>query len=631
MATILDGLRRGAQRSTGYFDRQTDRRIASEAAAREQTKFDQGQRDQQLSDVFSRGRTEEFVMVDSDRGQIQLSDTFKDKLAGGDQLAQNYAIEIFNAGGQGKLPEGFKIDRINQGTDSSGNAVFFVGGTNADGSKGVITTDGTSNDDSSAKAFTADELFNQTKMAFRSKGGVLYGQRVLDLNDYSNSRDLIVANTQNAIFEKLGSNPAAQRQASAVIANAETPEEEEEVTNQLAQSVGVPPAQVPPAPAHPSASAPKDDAQPKAAPAPKDNSARIAQLEDELTRIQNRKSGSRRANVRAANKKRAEINRLKEEQKPKEQKPEEQGFLSRILTTPVQEPGAAVLPTIVEERVAPVVANKTVAEIDEAIEKGEVPTDPETVAAAAQDLQKQGVETVQDIAKLDPRRQAFAYAMIVASTPNDGNRVAVRNQMINIIETGVSDRGEEARKQSDVQRQWASLGQSIRKYEQGINKDAAEAANQLRTSLYDDNFDGGGNLTGSLASVKRIANEKIPSIYAQAIAADTTESRELLIETANMSLGLVLQQMAEAGESGGALDSFVSLFRRDVSGTLSPDVSKIQIAGDTLYYREMDDQGDVARVGEGVKIDELRKVSPEIADLLKAIAEENAKARSTDG
>ena len=349
-------------------------------------------------------------------------------------------------------------------------------------------------------------------------------------------------------------------------------------------------------------------------------------MEDELATIENRKTGNRRANVRRAQKKRAEINRLKEEQEP-----EEQGFSSRILTTPVQKPGAAVLPTIVEERVAPVVENKTVAEIDEAIEKGEVPTDPETVAAAAQDLQEQGVETVQDIAKLDPRRQAFAYAMIVASTPNDGNRVAVRNQMINILETGVSDRGEEARKQSDVRRQWASLGQSIRKYEQGVNKDAAAAANSLRTSLYDDNFDDDGNLTGSLAAVKRIANEKIPSIYAQAIAADTTESQELLIETANMSLGLVLQQMAEAGESGGALDSFVSLFRSDVSGTLSPDVSKIQIAGDTLYYREMDDQGDVARVGEGVKIDELRKVSPEIADLLKAIAEENAKARSTDG
>nr|WP_273424931.1 hypothetical protein [Halomonas sp.] len=629
MATILDGLRRGAQRSQGYFDRQTNRRIASEAAAREQTEFDQGQRDQQLSDVFSRGRTEKFIMVDPDQGQIQLSDTFKDKLASGDLLAQNYAIELINAGGRGKVPEGFKIDRINQGTDANGNTVFFVGGTNSDGSKGVITTDGTSDDDSAAKAFTADELFNQTKMAFRSKDGVLYGQRIVDLNDYANSRDLIVGSTQEQIFEKLGSNPAAQRQASAVIANAATPEEEVEVTNQLAQSVGVPPAQVPPAP-QPSAPAPKAEPEPTptpaAKPAPKDNSARIAQLEDELATIENRKTGNRRANVRAAQKKRAEINRLKEEQEP-----EEQGFLSRILTTPVQEPGAAVLPTIVEERVAPVVENKTVAEIDEAIEKGEVPTDPETVAAAAQDLQEQGVETVQDIAKLDPRRQAFAYAMIVASTPNDGNRVAVRNQMINILETGVSDRGEEARKQSDVRRQWASLGQSIRKYEQGVNKDAATAANSLRTSLYDDNFDDDGNLTGSLAAVKRIANEKIPSIYAQAIAADTPESRELLIETANMSLGLVLQQMAEAGESGGALDSFVSLFRSDVSGTMSPDVSKIQIAGDTLYYREMDDQGDVARVGEGVKIDELRKVSPEIADLLKAIAEENAKARSTDG
>ena len=49
--------------------------------------------------------------------------------------------------------------------------------------------------------------------------------------------------------------------------------------------------------------------------------------------------------------------------------------------------------------VAPVVEGKTIAEIDEATDNGELRVDPETARAAAEDLQNEGVNTAADLAR----------------------------------------------------------------------------------------------------------------------------------------------------------------------------------------------------------------------------------------
>ncbi len=626
--SILEGLIRGTGQASNFMGAQQQRRLAAEQGAREQSNFEQGQRNQQLSDIYSRGRTEGYIMADPEEGQIQLSDTFKERLADGDQLAQNYAAEIFNAGGRGKLPEGFKIDRINRGTDPDGNAVFFVGGINADGSKGVITTDGTSNDDSAAKAFTLDELFNQTKLAFRSKEGVLYGQRVVDLNDYANSRDLILSNTQNRILDGLGSNPAAQRQASAVIANAATPEEEVEVTNLLAESVGVPPVQLPATatsePEPEPESEPEATPTPAAKPAPKDNSAQIAKLEKELATIEGRKTGTSRANVRAAERKRAEIQRLKDESEP-----EGEGIMSKVLAAQNRTFGGSPIPAKVEQVIAPVVEDKTIAEIDEAVDNGDLQIDQETAAAAAKDLQEQGVETAADLAKLDPRRQAFAYAMIVASTPNDGNRRAVRDQLINILETGVSDRGAEDRQQARLDLDYQQFARSLFNDRQRINETNNEFAQDMYKELQA-NFDEDGNLTTSRGDIFQLANEYLPRIQQQATIATTDESRAAINRLGNTTLSLVMQQMAASGDYGTAVDSFLKLFRPGVNGQISANLSGISTDGEMIFYGVRSGSG-TRRQDEGVKISELRKLNSDVANLLVNIANSNEAARGNSG
>ena len=629
MASILDGLQRGAARSRNYFDRQTSRRLASEQGAREQSEFEQAQRDQDYTNVFVRLRDQGFISVDTsaENPRIRLSKEFNTRLASGDAIAQQGAIDISNLGLQGKVPEGFKIDRIDTAKDEDGNSTFIVGGVNADGSRGVLTEQGTSDDNALAKQFGGDELFKQVQFAFQDRNGVLYGQRAVDLNSFANSRDLIIANAQGELFAGLQNNPAAQRQAAATIATSETPEEEAELTNQLRQDVGLPPVAIP------TESEPEPEAvsTPAAKPAPTDNSAQIAKLEQDIAEIDGRKTAGRPANARARAQKQRELNRLKNESQSGESEDADVGRTRG-------ERKFAPLPAIVEEQVAPVVEGKTIPEIDEAIDNGELRVDPATAAAAAKDLQQQGVNTAADLAKLDPRRQAFAYAMIVASTPNDGNRRAVRDQLINILETGVSDRGQSVREdfKADTGRMNAiqaakTFGLQVRKYIDQNNDQAGKDISKFYEEIYEDNFDEDGELTGDPGAVKRLANRYVKQIYADSIGYDTPQAQQLANQALNTAVSLIVQVLADEGKSSGIVDKFQSLFRQDVSGTTSYDVSGLVRAGDLIYYRERDAQGDLSPRGAGVSVNALRKVDPDLANMIVKITEENAKSGAESG
>jgi len=633
--SILEGLAAGVRQGQNYAGVRQQRRLAAEQGAREQSEFEQGQRAQDYTNVFVRLRDQGLISVDTsaENPRIRLSKEFNTRLASGEAIAQQAAIDISNRGLQGKVPEGFKIDRIDTVKDEDGNSTFIVGGVNADGSRGVLTEQGTSDDNALAKQFGGDELFKQVQFAFQDRNGVLYGQRAVDLNSLANSRDLIIANGQGEIFEALQSNPAAQRQAAATIATSETPEEEAELTNQLRQDVGLPPVAIP-TESEPE-SEPEAASTPAAKPAPKDNSAQIAKLEKELAAIEGRKTGTSRANVRAAERKRAEIQRLKDESEPE---PESKGITGRVLAGRNRASGGSPIPPIVEEAVAPVVEDKTIAEITEAVENGDLQIDQQTAAAAAKDLQEQGVNTAADLAKLDPRRQAFAYAMIIASTPNDGNRRAVRDQLINIIETGVSDRGQSGREdfKAETGRMNAiqaakTFGLQVRKYIDQNNDQAGKDVSKFYKEIYEDNFDEDGKLTGDPGAVKRLANQYVKQIYADSIGYDTPQAQQLANQALNTAVSLTVQVLADEGKSSGIVDRFQSLFRKDVSGTTSYDVSGLVRAGDLIYYRERDAQGDLSPRGTGVSINALRKVDPDLADMIVEIADNNAKSGAESG
>ena len=628
--SILEGLLRGTGQASNFIGAQEQRRIAAEAAAREQSDFDQERLVESDNRLMAQGRREGYILADPKTGRLRLSDTFNERLAAGDQAAQEFAIGVANRGSGNRVPAGFQIDEIKSIKGQDGVTRYAVGGANADGSRGVLTVDGSSTDSSIAKQFDGSELAGFARLAFNSRNGFLYNQNLVDLNSFQNSLDLIAAQVGENILDATQGNPEVQRAAGAVIANSETDEERVENINKLAADVGVEP--IPQEIADQAKTQSDSDPESATTPAPKDNSARIAKLEKELAAIEGRKTGTSRANVRAAERKRAEIQRLKDESEP-----EGEGIMSKVLAAQNRTFGGSPIPAQVEEVVAPVVEGKTIAEIDEAVDNGELRVDPETARAAAEDLQNEGVNTAADLAKLDPRRQAFAYAMIIASTPNDGNRRAVRDQLINVLETGVSDRGAEDRQQARLALDQQKFIRQLRKDRDDLRKLNVPAIQKFTEELLDFNFDDEGRLTGDRKAFFTTANRLIPSIQAQTLLAENDpETRSLLQRTGNQALGLVLQNMAASGNYGGAVDSFVAAFRPDVNNNINADLTGIDSDGELIFYgvrdgTDKDGRPTYRRQGEGVAITELRKINPDVANLLVKVAEDNMKARGGGG
>ena len=620
--SILEGLLRGTGQASNFIGAQEQRRIAAEAAAREQSDFDQERLVESDNRLMAQGRREGYILADPKTGRLRLSDTFNERLAAGDQAAQEFAIGVANRGSGNRVPAGFQIDEIKSIKGQDGVTRYAVGGANADGSRGVLTVDGSSTDSSIAKQFDGSELAGFARLAFNSRNGFLYNQNLVDLNSFQNSLDLIAAQVGENILDATQGNPEVQRAAGAVIANSETDEERVENINKLAADVGVEP--IPQEIADQAKTQSDSDPESATTPAPKDNSARIAKLEKELAAIEGRKTGTSRANVRAAERKRAEIQRLKDESEP-----EGEGIMSKVLAAQNRTFGGSPIPAQVEEVVAPVVEGKTIAEIDEAVDNGELRVDPETARAAAEDLQNEGVNTAADLAKLDPRRQAFAYAMIIASTPNDGNRRAVRDQLINVLETGVSDRGAEDRQQARLELDYQKFARNLRNDRQRIN----ETNNTFAQDMYKDlqaNFDEDGNLTTSRGDIFRLANEYLPRIQQQATIATTNESRAAIKRLGDTTLSLVMQQMAASGDYGTVVDSFLEKFRPGVDGQIKSDLSAISTDGEMIFYGVRSGSGS-RRQGEGVKISELRKLNSDVANLLVNIANSNEAARGNSG
>lgn len=665
--SILDGFIRGSRQASNYYDSLNRRELANNADARDERRLvlsenqdkrlgaqetraaakeedDNRKRDAEFGDtqlerrsrdassIYSNMLADGYTQVD-DQGHVGLSDSYKTRLLDGDEFAQGYFLQKLNFAKRDFLPAEFNVDRINQTVDpETGEKLYVVGGSYGDGRGGVLTESGASDDSAAAKMFTEQELFGLARTAFRGTGGILQTQSQkyggYDRTAYRNAINL--GQTQGAIFDNLKSNPAAQRQAQAVIGSAETPAEEIQLTNQLAADVGVEPFEKEEA----------TGADSEQSTAPTDNSAQIAKLEKELAAIEGRKTGKSRANVRAAERKRAEIQRLKDESEPQEPS---RGVSGRVLAGQKRAQNRNPLPPIVEQQVAPVVDGKTLDEIDEAIDSGELQINQETAAAAAQDLQEQGVETAADLAKLDPRRQAFAYAMIIASTPNDGNRIAVQKQLINILETGSSDRGASSvalqNAQSTAMNAETSRGRLVfdaKKYTEGISDGYRETANELFEEIQDviypmDSETGQADRARlNSQSANTLANRVMPKLRRQKAEllrngspADIKSIQALM----NQTLSFMVQSLANDTDPG-IVDSFLNFFNPKAKGNFDGDLSNIYKRDGKYVYGQLNRDGTVRPEGNPISAGQLKALNVNLFPVIDAAATENEERAS---
>jgi hypothetical protein len=573
------------------------------------------------------GRREGFIVADPETGRLSLSKTFDERLAAGDAAAQDFGIQIANRGSGRRVPSGFQIDEFKSIKGEDGVTRYAVGGANEDGSRGVLTVDGSSEDTSVAKQFDGTELAGFARLAFNARDGFLYNQNVVDLNSYQNSLDLIAGQKGEQVLDAFEGNPEVQRAAAAVIANSETDEERVENINKLAVDAGVEP--IPEEVVDQAKTQSDPDPESAAKPAPKDNSAQIAKLEKELAAIEGRKTGTSRANVRAAERKRAEIQRLKDESEPE---PEGKGITGRVLAGRNRASGGSPIPAQVEEAAAPVVEGKTIAEIDEGVDDNKLALSPEIAQAAAENLQAQGVNSAEDLVKLDDRQLAYAYAFITASTPA-AQRPGVRDKLINLLETGVSDRGDAAMKAQQIQNTRDRLILDSEQWIDKLSQRGATVANEALQEIIDTIYpvDEETGLASSarltVQSANTLANRTFPKLL-QAIeqfkASKNYAAWGQTTPTLNQAVSFVVQGLAEDG-SPGLLASLGALFNPDPSGNYDADLSNIFLRDGKLIYMQAGKP-----VGKPISIGQLKGINDNLASLVVQSAKLNQARKDAE-
>jgi hypothetical protein len=431
------------------------------------------------------------------------------------------------------------------------------------------------------------------------------------------------------------------------------------------------------------APAPIGQAQPPASQSAVDTQdlTEVARLEDELASIEARKTSNSPANVAAAERKREEIAAAKEQASPRSNRPmpargaaefnrqldegdltlkpqpesnfkeNVQSFVDSVFPKGIPDTRSAeyqqsvesgeAMPPVVEEKAAPALEGKSVKQIDDDLDNERIPElkDPEVVQAAAEDLRKEGVETVADLAKLSRRKQLLAYAMIVASTPNDGNRVNVRNQLINVLETGLSDRGKsvvDAQKADTAARRLYFDAQVRNDNLRKEGWDAAATANEELINAMYKNEDGDivpAQLTKAKAN--EVANTLFPKVLTQwagFLDRGNIAAAEALRPQLNAGISFVVQSLVKDGEET-LLDSFLTWFNPDPQGQFNGDLSNIfladvkknqdgEIIGGELVYVERNQE-----TGNRLDISQLQAINDNLALMVLKAAKLNTEQR----
>ena len=657
--SILDGFIRGSRQGSNYYDSLNRRELANNADARDERRLvlneNQDKRlgeqesdnnrtrdaefeDKQLarlsrdaSSIYSNMAADGYTQVD-DQGHVGLSDSYKTSLLGGDEFAQGYFLQKLNFAKRDFLPADFNVDRINQTVDpETGERLYAVGGSYGDGRGGVLTESGASDDSAAAKMFTEQELFGLARTAFRGTGGILQTQSQkyggYDRTAYRNAINF--GQTQAAIFDSLKSNPAAQRQAQAVIGSAETPAEEIQLTNQLAADVGVEPFE-------------KEEA------TGTDSEQSTALTGDKPERATKEFRASIRQQVQeaggSANTQALEYRRLMNEagydtfgrplapEKPKD------GNAGRTRG----ERKFAPLPPIVEQQVAPAVDGKTIAEIDAGVESGEIQVTPQAAKEMEADLIKEGVETAQDISKLDRNRQMLMYAMLIASAP-EGNRPEIRKRLINFMETGSSDRGASLvalqNAQSTAMNAETSRGslqlrgqEFLRGVSEGYRETANELFEEIQDVIYPTDSETGQAAPARLnsQSANTLANRVMPKLRRQKAEllrngspADIKSIQALM----NQTLSFMVQSLAN-DTSPGIVDSFLNFFNPDPKGNYDGDLSNIYKRDGKYVYGQLNRDGTVRPQGDPISAGQLKALNVNFFPVIDAAATENEERAS---
>lgn len=343
------------------------------------------------------------------------------------------------------IPEGSKAVGIDR---LPGGPGFVVRIQNEDGSIGVLTEDGTSNPDSRVQEFTPESLAKFAEWGYQT--GVVPNSS-LNMGEFRGMQGVINAGFQNEADVVTALPGQTQRAAVGVILSAETEEERAQVTDAIAQDAGLTP--------------------------------RAQSLLEERKRVEER--GKLGGNQERSTARIAEI----------DAELAELGFKNSGTRTEAAQIVAST-------------ENSTSAEINQAVESGEIAVTPELQRETADMMRKAGVEELQQLNRLKAKEQALAKAVLMASTKDSTLRNNIVKQIDNIIETGspsmsqkdvIDDRrADRTEDRADIKLQFEFDKYMIAQKEKGQARVEAvvDAASEIRNSTIDIFFpDGDENLS----------------------------------------------------------------------------------------------------------------------------------------
>ena len=638
--------------------------------------FNQQRRENQQAnrrlDIYGRqvGALERQVGLQEDeaarQADIRSNDEYRESLnAGGflsvDQLSLNK--DAFQAGIESNDPR--VLDLVTRskmlppgsratGFRPIGGGAYAVDVENADGTFGVVTTDAKSGRDAPFKAFSLKEMVDNANTLYQTK---IIPASSYDANavraqldkigaDYDGAeiqaqldRILYKADVVNAVPQG-----GAQRAAISAISSAATPEEEDEVVGMIAQDVGIPAPPAQPAATTAPVTAPKKPGTSEGL--RKRREARLAELNAKVKEAEEAAArGSRGVAGASSN---AAKTRL---EKAIADRDAYQARMDRVGTAPARdEPSSfvAAAPPAAKQSLQTVedaVVGKTDAELDAAIEAGEVTVTPEAQAAVAQTLREQKIEKLQDLLRLNAKDRAIARAAILATESDPTIRNQMSQEMTNLFETGIASMSGVQAVEADLAQQRATTASARLEFDwskfltESRTNDFTAAAETARnaaeaTRKYFNNEDGVLEPNGTNA--RQFIDQELPKQFAVFDA--LSQIRDLRPSTLrqayrgmNQGISLAIAGLA-SDEAGGLSETLVSFFRRDVEDARDPgdfNLSNVivsewdEVDGQLVpvQFSYVDNRGNV--LDEGVDATLVQDLSQELYSLVLGAANIN--------
>lgn len=526
--------------------------------------------------------------VNTDRMSLNTSKLQQD-IEAGDQTAIALGLQMVT--NSGILPEGSTASGFVR--DESG--AYTVNVRNADGSMGVITVDGSSEPDSVVKQFSIGEIASLGNTLYRTKilpgsstnATALRAQLGRVEADARGDELTGLYEEEVAVINALPPG-GAQRAGMAATSAAQTPEERAAIVSKIGADVGVDTplsnrAGATPAPATGDETEIMTRGERKAG----KTESREARLEREIKQAEEelaaaRRRGGKRRNVPSAVKQRVDAAQAKVDSLKRELG----GVRTTVPTAEEASSFVAAAPPAAKQSLASVedvVVGKTDAELDAAIEAGDVTVTPEAQAAVAQTLRNERITELKDLLRLNRKDRAIARAVILATESDPTIRNQMSQEMTNIFETGTASMSGVQAVEADlargrIQNVRDQLAFNTSKYGDELRLGDFEAASATAQKSaqtvreFFNNADGVLEPTGTNA--RQYIDQALPEQFAVFSAlSQISDLRPSTLRQAyrgmNQGISLAIAGLA-SDEEGGLSETLVSFFRRDVEDARDP-------------------------------------------------------------